>query len=100
LVHGQTLSGSFQVSGGGGNDINFYIQGETCTESISFSFTLVNSGTANGYSTVNLQSDGNQAWSNRYFVQQGQQVTENGAATLSDCNSHTFTVVVTQQQKA
>lgn len=100
LSVGQDLNGSFQVSGGSGNDINFEIVGNTCTESVSFSFVLVNSGSANGYSVVSFQSDGNSIWSNRYFVQQGQQTSESGSATLNDCNSHTFNVVVSQVTEA
>jgi len=100
LAAGHLLNGSFQVSGGSGNDIDFYIVGNTCTESVNFSFVLVNSGSANGYVNVSFQSDGNSIWSNRYYVQMGQQSTENGSAALTDCNTHTFNLVVTQQQKA
>lgn len=99
LSQGRLLNGSFQVYGGTGNDINFYIVGNTCNESVAFSFVLVNSGSANGYANVSFQSDGNSLWTNRYYVQTGQQPAENGTATLTDCNSHTFNVVVTQVQK-
>jgi hypothetical protein len=100
LLHGQLLNGSFQVSGGSGNDIDFYIQGNTCSQTVSFTFTLVNVGNANGLASVGFQSDGSQPWANRYFVAQGQQSAESGSAIIQDCNSHVYSVVVAQQQKA
>src|SRR6266852_6060848 len=41
------IYGNFAVSGGS-NDLNFYITAQTCTETVVFSFTLVNPGNANG----------------------------------------------------
>ncbi len=100
MKQNQIVSGSFSVAGGSGNDVNFYINAQTCTETVTFSFTLVNSGNANGYATVRLQVDGQAVWTNRYYVPQGQQVPENGSVTLSDCNSHSINVVVSSQEKA
>ena len=68
LSMGDRLDGSFSVSGGSGNDIAFYVTAQTCTQTVSFSFYLVNSGSANGYVTVHFQSDGTSIWSNRYHV--------------------------------
>jgi hypothetical protein len=100
LTPNDVLAGSFTVSGGSGNDVNFYITANTCSEVIAFSFTLVNSGTANGYSTVAFQSDTASPWSNRYYVQFNQQLPESGSVTLQDCLVHSFNIVKTAQQKA
>jgi len=99
LSNGDRLYGSFSVSGGSGNDIAFYITAQTCTQTVSFSFYLVNSGSANGYATVHFQSDGTSIWSNRYYVGQGQQLPENGSVVLSDCSAHTYNILISQTQK-
>ena len=79
LSTGDRLYGSFTVSGGSGNDIAFYITAQTCTQTVDFSFTLVNSGSANGYATVHFQSDGTSVWSNRYYVAKGELLPESGS---------------------
>jgi hypothetical protein len=99
LSSGQTISGLFSVSGGSGNDIDFYVSAQTCTQTIAFSFTLVNPGSANGFATVQFLVDGRAAWNNRYLVSEGQQVQGTGSVTLPDCNSHTTNVTVSQQGK-
>jgi hypothetical protein len=99
LTTGERLYGSFSISGGSGNDIDFYVTAQTCTQTVNFSFTLVNSGSANGYATVHFQSDGTSVWSNRYYVAQGQQLPENGSVVLSDCSGHVYNIVVSQTQK-
>jgi hypothetical protein len=97
LNNGQSVSGTFTVSGGSGNDIDFYIDQYTCSQTVSFSLVLVNSGSANGYATVVLTTDnGIQAYNNKYFVQQGQQEPVSGSAVIPDCASHTLTPSVTQ----
>lgn len=99
LDSGQQVSGSFSTSGGSGNDVNFYIVGNTCSEQLSFSFIIVNSGPVSGYATVAYNSDGTQLWTNKYFVPAGQQVPVSGSASLSDCDNHTFASVITLAQK-
>ncbi len=96
----QTLSGTFTIAGGSGNDVDFSITASTCTETVSVSFTLVNPGQADGFATVHITADGQSQWSNRYLVPHGQQVPGNGSVTLTDCNTHTFNVVVSSQEKA
>ena len=100
LTTGQRLSGSFSVSGGSGNDVEFYITAETCTQTVNFSFILVNSGSANGYATIQFQVDGQVFWTNRYFVTQGQQLPVSGSAVLSDCSGHVYNVLVSRTDKA
>jgi hypothetical protein len=58
LLANQVLSGSFTVTGGSGNDVNFYITASTCTQTVTFSFSLVNPGAANGFATVHFNVDG------------------------------------------
>lgn len=97
---GERLYGTFTVSGGSGNDVDFYIVAQTCTQTVSFSFTLVNSGSANGYASVQFHSDGTALWTNRYYVAQGQQIPESGSVSLSDCSAHSYQIVVSQTQKS
>jgi hypothetical protein len=99
LDAGGQVSGSFNASGGSGNDVNFRIVGNTCSESVAFSFSLVNAGSANGFADVAFTVDGSSAWSNRYFVSMNSSVPVSGSVTLNDCGAHTFKVVVTNQQK-
>ena len=99
LNAGGQVSGSFSTSGGSGNDVNFYVVGNTCSETVSFSFTLVNSGPVNGYATVSFRSDGSSIWTNKYFVSAGQQLPVSGSVSLSDCGNHVFSALVTAQQK-
>jgi len=101
LQAGQSITGTFTVAGTSNNDIAFQIVANTCTEAISFSFSIVNTGNANGFATVGFQADGKTVWSNRYFVQTGQQAPESASATFSSCPSHNnYNVVVLSQQKA
>jgi hypothetical protein len=97
---GQSVTGTFSVLGGSGNDIDFSIQQYTCTQTVPVSFVLVNSGSANGYATVAITTEnGAQVFQNRFYVTVGQQLPENGQATISDCASHTLTPVVSQVTK-
>jgi hypothetical protein len=101
LNSGQTATGTFSVSGGSGNDIDFSITQYTCTQTVPFSFVLINSGGANGYVVVNLHlEDSTQVYSNRYYVEKGQQLSENGTVNIADCSSHSITDSVSQQEKA
>jgi hypothetical protein len=100
LETGDRIYGNFAVSGGS-NDVNFYITAQTCTETVTFSFTLVNPGNANGFATARLTKDGQDTtWSNRYYVPQGGQVPGGGTVTLPDCATHVFNVAVSTQEKA
>jgi hypothetical protein len=100
LLAGQSIGGTFTVAGTSSNDIAFQIIANTCTQSVSFSFGIVNTGNANGLASVGFQADGQTVWSNRYLVQSGQQLPESGSASFGTCASHTFNVVVQSQQKA
>ncbi len=100
LGTGDRIYGNFAVSGGS-NDVNFYITAQTCTETVSFSFTLVNPGNANGFATARLLEDGKDTtWSNRYYVPQGGQTQGAGTVTFPDCSSHILSVSISTQEKA
>ena len=100
LDSGGQVTGTFSTTGGSGNDVNFSITGNTCSETIPFSFMLVNSGPVSGYVNVAYQSDGSSLWTNKYFVASGQQLPVSGSVSLSDCDNHAFSATVTAQQKA
>ena len=100
LAAGQSVSGSFSVAGGPQNNIAFSIVSDTCTESVSFSFAVVNGGSANGFANIAFTSDGQTAWTNRYYAQTGQQLPVSGTVTINDCASHTFNIALASQQKA
>jgi hypothetical protein len=107
IYGGQSISGTFTTSGGSGNDVDFSIQLYTCSQTVPFTATLVNSGSANGYAVVSLQirsSSGagplvqnGTVFSNNYYVPQGRQVPISGTATIMDCGSHTLNAVVSQR---
>lgn len=99
LTAGQSISGSFSVSGGSGNDVNFAITANTCSETIPFSYDLANTGSASGNVTSSFQSDGQLVWSHNDLVSPGQQVPVSGTAQLANCATHNFTIVITSQQK-
>jgi len=96
---GQQLGGDFTVSGGSGNDINFHILANTCSETVLFTCTLVNSGNADGYAEVVFAADGTAVWSNKYYVRQNTSLPINGSITINDCDDHTFNIVIQRQYK-
>lgn len=100
LQTGQQFSGTFTISGGSGNDLDLYVQQNTCNEIVSYAFTLVNGGVANGFATVGIQSGGQVFQLNKYYVTAGQQLPENGQVTLPGCNNQPLSIVVIQQDKA
>jgi hypothetical protein len=100
LTAGQNISGSFSVSGGSGNDVDFDITANTCSETIPFSYDLANTGSVSGNVTSSFQSDGQQIWSHNDLVSPGQQVPVSGTAQLANCATHNFTIAITSQQRA
>jgi len=96
---GQSVDGSFIVSGGSGNDVDFYIATSTCSQTISFTFNLSNYGPVNGNAEVTLQSDGTSIWSNSYFVESQKRISESGSTIMLDCNQHHFKMVVSSQKR-
>ncbi len=99
LKTGDRLFGSFNVTGGG-NDINFYITGQTCYQVINFYFTLVNSGSASGYASVEFLVDGQEKFHNGFLVAAGQHISEGGSVGIADCGSHNYAVVLVGVDKA
>jgi len=97
LEAGQVLHGNLSVSGSLINDIFFSLTTTTYTQSISFSFKLVNSGYSNGFAVVELRSDGMSIWSNRYTLEAGGSEEETGTVTIPDKEDHMFLLVVVEQ---
>ena len=95
----QGISGQFTLAGGKPNDISFNLTAQTCSHTISFNFTLVNTGTANGNATVSLQSDRTSYWQHSYLVAQGQPLPESGSSSLPDCTAHSYNLELTALQK-
>lgn len=96
---GKSVSGSFNVAGGSGNDVDFFVARESCSQSLSFSFSLANYGPVSGEAQVTLQSDGSSVWSNSYFVESQKQINQRGTATLSDCNQHEYKMMINSQKR-
>jgi hypothetical protein len=96
---GQQFGGDFWVSGGSGNDVDFRIVAYTCTENVSFTFSLINAGSSDGFADVVFTVDGASAWSNKYFVPQGSTLPMNGSIIINNCDTHTFNIVVQKQYK-
>jgi hypothetical protein len=97
LEAGQVLHGNLSVSGSLINDIFFSLTTTTYTQSISFSFTLVNSGYSDGFAVVELRSDGMSVWSNRYYLEAGGSEVETGTVTIPDKEDHAFLLIVVEQ---
>ncbi len=93
LLPGQSLSGNFTISGGAVNDLSFISLVANYTQSIDFSFKLSNNGLSDGSVTVELRSDGQTAWSNRYHFAAGEYLNENDTVKIPDKETHTFEIV-------
>jgi hypothetical protein len=96
---GQQLGGDFWITGGSGNGLYFRILAHTCTENVSFTFSLINTGSSDGFADVVFTIDNASAWSNKYFVPQGSTLPINGSVIINDCDEHTFNIVVQRQYK-
>lgn len=96
---GQTLSGRYQVEGGSGDDVNFSIIQERCTQVVRFSFTVSNYGQVDGNAQVVLKSDGRQVWSNNYFVEPRKEMDKSEQTSIQDCVKHSFSLEVLQQSR-
>jgi hypothetical protein len=99
LSPSEQLDGTFQVSGGAGNDINFEIVANTCMQKVSFSFTLVNVGTSSDFANVSLTAGGKSFWTNRYLIPSGQKVSESGQTNIPDCISRSYNVTIVSVTK-
>ena len=82
---GQTISGDFVVTGTHTNgEIDLTIRAVRCTQTLSFSFTAVNSGLANGFAVVQLLVDGESVWVNQYHIDAGREMQDSGMISISD----------------
>ena len=96
LLAGQVLHGYLSVSDSLVNDIFFSLTTTTYTQSISYSFTLVNSGYSNGFAVVELRSDGHSVWTGKYYLNAGETSINNKTVTLPGRETHNFELVVAQ----
>ncbi len=94
------LMGTFEVSGGSGNDVNFEIIANTCTQQVTFSFTLANAGNSGGFANVSMGTPAQSFWTDRYYVPAGQNVPVSGQTTIQDCLSRSFSVGIISVTKS
>lgn len=95
----QVIVTRFNVTGGSPNALHFSITVQSCSHTIGFNFTLVNTGTANGNATVNIQSGATSYWQHSYLVAQGQHLAESGSSNIPDCAAHNYNLTVTSLAK-
>jgi len=105
LLKGDVISGSFSVIAPFWNepaDVKFRIIVETCSQTVRFEFTLVNSGTADGYATIITRLDDAEdtIWSNKYYIPKRQKLTESVTVSIPDCLEHKYSSRVESQTKA
>ena len=96
LLKGQTFSGQLSILGGE-NDLHLYINYHNYTQSIDFSFNLVNTGSSDGFVVVELRSDGTSVWSNRYYLEARGNEGKTGTVTIPDKEDHAFSLIVVEQ---
>ncbi len=95
----QSISGEFNINGGSGNDVDFSISQERCSQKVFFSFSLGNYGPVSGNAQVKLVADGNTVWTNEYYVETQKQISKKESITISDCNDHVYNMYVESQQR-
>ena len=96
----QVISGDFSVSGGSGNDIDFYIGSVICSQTVTFSFNLINTGPVDGNTEIILEADGQSVWSNSYFIEKNTQSRKDGKVTISDCYQHEYFLTISKIERA
>ena len=97
LPPGQSLSGYFEISGTAVNDLWVAFTYINYTQSIDFSFNLVNAGSSDGFAVVELRSDGVSVWSNRYYLEAGGNEGVTGTVAIPDKFDHTFLLLMVEQ---
>ena len=74
--------------------------GNCVGETLTFSFTLTNSGTANGLAhVVLLENNQTQLWNNNYHVDQGQSLPVSDSTFRQSCTAFSYLIRVTSQWK-
>lgn len=74
--------------------------GNCVGETLTFSFTLTNSGTANGYAhLVLLENNQTQLWNNNYHVDQGQSLPTSGSTFRQSCTAFNYLLRITTEWK-
>lgn len=91
------------VDSGGANGyavVSLQIQSSSNVATTGGSSLTSTSNTAGGSSGFGPLVQNGTVFSDRYYVEKGQQVPITGSATVLDCGLHTFAAVISQQQKA
>ncbi len=103
IKHHNTRGGADQigssVSSVTDEKVNSEMSNSLCSQSIPFSFNLVNTGAGNGTAIVQFQADGKPIWSNNYFVQSGKTIFKSGEAAINDCDNHSYELIIGSQEK-
>jgi hypothetical protein len=103
IKHQNTQVGSDQIDSSVLSTTSRNVNSETpnsqCSQSIAFSFNLVNTGAGNGTAIVQLQADGKPIWSNNYFVQSGKTIYKSGEAAIDDCDNHSYELITASQER-
>ena len=92
----QSVSGQMQIRGGSGDDVNFRIVTEECTQRVSFSFALFNAGQVNGDATVKLLAGDSEYWSSNYVLAANEKITRSDSVTIPNCKD--LKLVISEQK--
>ena len=91
---GERIRGNFNVTGHPDQGILFYLILPKCTQSISFSFVLANTGQYGRSASVELAADGAPVWSNGYLIESGKLAPDRGTASIDDCWEHSYKLLL------
>lgn len=87
---GESISGNFNVTGHPNQGILFTLLLPKCSQSVSFTFVLANTGQVDASTSARLEADGRTVWSDGYSVEAEKISAGRGTATINDCNEHTY----------
>ena len=90
LEANESIRGNFNVTGHPNQGILFGLNLPKCSQSVSFSFYLANTGQESRSTSVELVANGVPVWSNSYFVESGRLVADSGTAAVDDCTEHSY----------
>ena len=86
----ERIRGNFNVTGHPNQGILFGLILPKCTQSVSFTFVLANTGRDDHFSSVQLKADGVPVWKADYNVEAEKIKTVRETARVNDCTDHSF----------
>jgi len=86
----ESIKGNFNVTGHPNQGILFYLILPKCSQSVSFSFVLANTGQDSRSTSVELTADGVPVWSSSYLVESGKTAPASGTATIDGCTERSY----------